>query len=1040
MRGCGGRLPDIRHFSDELNCSPTRVQVLKFDSQVKLVSETSTMRISFKPMEWKKWEDDPEEPEQKFHIEAYGHNKESESVLVRIEDYNPYFYAELPDKQWSQGDIILIHEHLKKRLGNHAPLKCVLTRRKRLYYFRGAKTYPLLLLSFSTEEAMRHCFNTIKRPIEPQGMPKIQLISREFDVGSIKKLCAMRKISYICWIQAEAVELPIGHEDRISRDNGFVHEYIVSWRSLEPVPEVECSLWSISPLIMSWDIEVLSFQSKKFPNALNVQDECFMIGVTMQRLNQPSTRRHIVLVYGPHDNLPDAEVRRYDSELALIFGFCDLINEENPDVLLGYNIIGFDYKYVNRRLLNVLETWKPCGRIEGRRPELKEMKWNSSAYGDQEIIYLAMDGRISIDMLPIIKRDYKLDQFTLDFASFFFLKKNKAPVTPEDIFRYYKIAQGLSFPEIAEAAKGNSLFPFLKDYRLHTQEAISEVVDAYERCKGTESVVEAVLSVYRKYQSAVMAVIGHYCIIDTLRPIELLEHLNTWINVCELAQIVKVPIVDSFTRGQSIRVFSQLYDLIYAKGYYVDSRVSPNLPYTGGYVVNPVPGLYKDVVSFDFSSLYPSILIGFNVCYTTFVPEGVNIPDEMCNIIEWDEEGDQEAETFGEEGGGDVEVEIGEDGAVPIKKTKKQHFRFRFVKAEVHKGIFPEFLADLLAQRKATRKIMEDYEEYSPTWNVLNARQNALKVSCNSCYGFLGIRKGKIPLIEAALCITAIGRKSIHEVMAKILEKGGLQVYGDTDSAMFHLPGVPRDQLYAVGAKMAIDLSADLPPPMKLEFERAYASFFSVSAKRYAAVILQKNGLPETNEEKLYKRGIILSRRDNCIFLREMYKAVLLCIVYERGYEAAMDQVLHYTNMLMSGSVPLKKLIIIKSIAASYKSPSNVMAIFGARLKAMGKPVQSGDRLEFCFVESEQTLQGYKLALPEMIMVEPEKYKIDRAYYYEKAVMNPIGQLLTIAFHYDKHFIKKKLLSYIKKKQIMCRQIDEMGKKARTLKINFGNK
>lgn len=1222
------------------------------------------MKVFVKTHSWKKFEDSSDEPEQGYYVEAYGHNQASEPCLIRINDYNPHFYAELPDRVWRKSDIELIEEHLKSRLGGHAPVKCILVNRKKLFFFRDKKTYPLLLLAFKNEEALRHCSNMIKKPIAPNGLPRIQLTPREADVGQVKKLCAMRKITYVGWLECEAVELPIGHEDRISSDNGFTHEYVVSWRTLAPVPEAICSLWAVYPTIMSWDIEVLSYNPKVFPSAMRVRDESFMIGVTIKRLGQTTGVKHIILVYGPHDELPDTEVRRFDSELAVIFGFCDLINEENPDVLLTYNGLTFDFKYLNRRLLNILEAWKPCGRILGRKPELVSLEWKSSAYGIQEIVYVAMDGRISVDMFPIIQRDFKLDKYTLDFCSFYFLKKNKAPVSPEDIFRYYKIAQGYSFPEIAEACRGSTTFPFLLEFRLHTDQAVHEVIEAYETHRGTEAVVEAVLSIYRKYQPTVMAVIGHYCIIDTVRPIELFEKLNTWVGLSELAQIVKVQLMDTFTRGQQIRVFSQLYDYIYEEGYYIDSRLPTNLPFVGGYVHKPIPGLYRDVVSFDFASLYPSIILAYNICYTTFVPEGSNVPDEMCNVIEWEEEGGEEASAPGEEAGevGGVELEVDEEGNAIPKMTTKRKYRFRFIKADIHMGIFPKFLQHLLTKRRATRDIMENEVEYSFNWNILNARQGALKVSANSGYGFLGVRKSKLPLLEAALCVTAMGRMNIHKIMDAVIAEGGQQVYGDsvsadtpilircngeigyhqisdianfttlfdetslekqvigfdgvvevwsdkgwtpikrvirhrvekqmyriltstgvvdvtedhslldldsneirprdvaigtrllhhdlpvlecvegeltegeayelgvlysqtavmtmpssvlsspikvkqafidgyghtgsfiqtgdvdklklaslyllrksvsdtesnphaikkiiplphkeqwvydletenhhfsagigemvvhnTDSAMIHFSNVTRENLYAYGREMARKLSLDLPKPMKIEFERAYASFFSVSAKRYACVVLQENGIPQPNEDKLYKRGIILARRDNCILLRELYKAVLLCIVYERGAEQALDQLMYYTNLLMSASVPLAKLIIIKSIAASYKSESNVMAVFGRRLKAMGKNVQGGDRLEYVYCEAEEKLQGYKLALPEMVITEPEKYKLDRPYYFEKSFIKPIQQLLEIGFNFKKGYMKE-IHKCILKKQVMCRQIAEMGEEAR---------
>jgi len=1243
------------------------------------------MKVFFRPFEWKKYDSDPENPERQFHVEAYAHNRDSEPVLIRIEDFTPFCYLELPDKEWTNADAIAIHGWFRKRMGQNAPVKCVLTRRKRLYYFRGTKTYPLLMMSFRTEEALRHAGNICKKPITVDGLPVMMLTPRETDVGSVKKLLAMRKCPYVGWMSAEAEELPIGDERRISSDNGFKHEYLISWRTLEPVPEQDCSLWSTSPLIMSWDIEVNSYNPKVFPNPLNVMDETIMIGITMQRLGQAGTRKHFILVFGPHDDVTGVEVRRFSTEMSLIAGFCDLITEKNPCILLGYNIIGFDYKFLNRRLLNVLQEWKPCTRIEGRKPELREMRWQSSAYGHQDLVYLQFDGRISVDLFPIISRDYKLDKYTLDHVSKHFLKKTKAPVEPKELFRYASIAHGYSFDAIREAARGDTLFPFLTDYRLHSDEAVKEVVDAFEGVERTGSdangeerkeerksvevsVEERVLAVYRKYQSAVMTVVGKYCVQDTVLPIELFERLNCWINLGELAQIVKTTIMDTFTRGQQIRVFSQLYDYIYANGYYIDFRENPNLPYAGGFVYSPKAGLYEDVVSFDFASLYPSLILSGNICHSTFVGEGSNVPDEMCHIIEWDEEGG-EAPTFE-----DVE---GDQEAAPVAAVGTHH-RYRFIKAEYRKGIFPQFVEHLLEKRAATREVMKNEVEGSLNYVILNARQAGLKVAANSAYGFLGVRKSKLGFIEAAMCITAMGRMNIHKIMERVKEAKGVQVYGDsvaadtpipvrvkgqlryieidqlcdfthftdttekqevnpseieawsdrgwtpikrvirhkvtkpmyriltrtgvvdvtedhsllepdgkeirpidvdvgtkllhhrlpnieeveclldakeaysrgvsyaesvstwilsapisikdaffqgycdgngrktnglirfdrkekveaavlfyvarslgwgisleeagfiltkddqcecatsirsitplphreqwvydletenhhfaagigelivhnTDSCMVRFPHVPRDQLYEYGKRIAAELSLTLPKPMKLEFEKGYSSFFILTAKRYACVVLRPDGTPETNVDKLYTRGIILSRRDSCVFLRELYKSVLLCIVYHKSFDEAVEIIIERLCQLMSHSVELRKLIIIKSINANYKSESNAMCLFGKRLKAMGKPVQGGDRLEYVFVKSEEQLQGFKMITPELLMEDPETYKLDSLYYMLKCFLNPIQQLVAIAYDAKSTFMKN-LYRRFEAKAAVCAQIAEMGTKARAKK------
>ena len=1358
------------------------------------------MRIFFKAFQWNRWCDDPELAQQGYHIEAYGHNKNSEPVLVRIEDFTPYALLELPEVNgytWTQGDALLFHEYFRLRMKSNAPLKCALTHRKRLYYYRGTKTYPLLQVSFKTEDGLRHIQNICKYPLEISGLPKIQLVPREFDVGQIKKMLTLRKTTYITWMSAEAEELGVDDERRIGNPGAFTHEYIASWRTITQVPDEECATWSVSPLLFSWDIEVRSNNPRVFPNPLNINDQAMMIGVTLQRLNQPDTRRKYTLTYGPCDDVPGVEVRRFATEKEMIFGFCTLINETNPDVLLGYNILGFDYSYLNRRLMNTLDAWPPIGRVGDRKPELRELKWQSSAYGFQTLTFLDPNGRISMDMLPLIQRDYKLDKYTLDFVSEYFLKKNKIGIDMKDMFRYFSITLGCCFPDIITSL-GNGDTRVLTDtsdaskyWPLHTSEAVSEAMDAYTRTKGTPVMEEEVLSVYRKHQGAVMAIVALYCAQDTILPIELFQVLNTWVNCSELATIVKVPIMDTFTRGQQVRVFSQFYDELVESGYYVDTRENPELLFTGGFVHHPDPGIYSDVLSFDFASLYPNLIRAYNICYTTYVPDHITgVPDSMCNILEWDEAGGEEASGVEEEEGDAVANETQGDEDKLLLVTKAKHFRFRFIKKEHQEGLYPRFISQLLIKRADTRACQKNAAKGSFNWQVLEARQLGLKVSANSCYGFLGVKKGKMSFIEAAICVTAMGRKHIHEIMALVKQDTGVQVYGDsvtagtpipvydgvdfgyrriadlvnfdqlfssestekqevqvdglqvwsekgwtrvkrvirhkvnkkmyrvlthtgcvdvtedhsllkpdgeeiapldvdvgtkllhhplpivtrdyaeytykgkvtrlteeeaylwgmfyaegscgrydcpsgvkhswaisnqdhvfldktllcatkvesekctfkildtmdssnadklvaggdvkylvqkyrhlfytgnsdltqwnsykivpdcvlwapiaikqaffqgyydgdgdktdnkptrcrfdnkgeigaasllhiarslewktsindrkdkpdvyrinctkalqrkcplavkkiyelphieqwvydletenhhfaagigdmivhnTDSCMVRFPGVPRDKIYEMGEQLSEKYSSMLPKPMRIEFERAYAVFFSLTAKRYACVVLRKDGTPETNADKMYRRGVVLSRRDNCILLREIYKDILLCILYERGMEEAIIILMNYINLLMSRSIPRKKFVVIKALNRVYKSDSNVMSVYSQQLKAWGKPAEAGDRLEYCFYETGEKLQGRKMVPPEMMAEEPDKYKIDRLYYFEKAILKPIQQLFEIGFHARKTFMKE-MLKKLVAKQTLTQQINEMGRRARTIKIRF---
>lgn len=979
------------------------------------------MKVVFKPFDWKSWEIN-DGGDKSFHIEAYSHNRESEPVLIRIEEFTPWCYAELPDRNWEQHNISNIQKHLTKILGDDAPLKCVLTWRKKYYYYRGEKKYPLLLVSFKNMSALKHFTGLIKKPISLKDEGTIHLIARETSISQIKKLCSVRKINFISWIQAEAEEVFPSEEMYITMNNGFKHEYIVNWRDLEPVPQDECSLWRVNPTILSFDGEMMSFSGKSFPNALHIKDNIIMLGYTFERLNDISTRKKYLLVYGPHEPLEGVEVRCFNSELEMLNGHCDLINELNPDILIGHNIYGFDYNYMNTRLTNNNQKWKECARIRDRIPTPAGGSWSSSAYGLNETFYIQMDGRISIDTLPLIRRDFKLDKYTLDFCAKTFLKKSKVDIEINDMFRYFKLAHGWLDKELKTACEGVTIFPFLNSLRLHKSEIIEKVIKVFEQYKGTPECYPAIKEIYDENKPAVMAVVGRYCVQDTILPIELFSKLNSWISISELSSIVKVTIMESFTRGQQIRNLSQTYDLAYDQGYYLDERIAPKYPFVGAYVHHPIPGLYEDVISFDFASLYPSIIIAYNICPTTFIPAEIEIDESKCNIIEWRENGKSYEEALklyrekirmlNEDRDIDEEDIKVDTESVEFKYCMKEFmqerkYRFRFLKSEYRKGLLPQNLEFLISKRKATRLVMENEEEGSYNYNILNIRQNNYKVSANSGYGGLGASTSKIELMEGAMCVTALGRKHIHEVMEKVKECGGIQVYGDTDSCMVRFPEISREKLYEFGKQKAKEFSIGLPAPMKLEFERAYAMFFILTAKRYANVILRPDGSVETDPDKIYKKGIVLARRDNCLFLRQLYKDVLLCILYGKGFEEATNVILSYFRNLLSGKIPISSLTIIKSLNISYKSESNPMYMFSNRMRKMGKLINAGDRLEYVFVKTDnpKDKQGDRMMLPEILEANPGKYKLDYFYYIEKQLTKPIQQLMEIAYNVYPNFL-----------------------------------
>lgn len=667
-------------------------------------------------------------------IRAWGHTKDgpnvlnegeseevrasmlAEQVLLRIDDYEPFCRLELPTLvegrpvKWNVPALKVYVQWLKGILGSHAPTRVNYKEMEKLYHYSNHIKFPFLICYFETEEAMRHCVNLIGKQgymIDQLGFLKGRIW--ETSITTIHRLVTDARIGYGQWFRAKAQRVP-----EIEKISSCKYEFIASYKDLQALEENETKSWVSSPIIAAIDIETYSHNHRAMPNRDYVSDIVFQCSFILQRLNKPETREKTLLVVGPCDDIDDATVLRFDHEIKLIDGLADLITKKNPAALLGYNIFGYDFPYMDARLKLYLRDWRNCGLIIDQPTFVNSRVWKSSAYGFMTIAPLEAEGRICIDMYPIVKRDHKLDRYTLDHVSKHFLDRGKHDVSARQMFETYAECR-------AALEEGN-------DERLNKA-------------------------------SKAMATVGKYCLEDSCLCIDLLAKLNTWIMLVELATIVCVKPVHIFTQGQQLRVQNQVYQYAYREGFVIDERPGSTDGFKGGHVQDPIPGLYRNILIFDFASLYPSIIRAFNICYTTLVPPESSIPDEMCNVLSWSELDDnKKSPTFGQ----------------------TLQFTYRFVKKEIFHGILPRMCDHLVAARSFTRKLINPKND--PIYNsVLNQRQLGLKVTANSIFGALGVQEGRLPLPEGARSITAMGRVLIG-IAADYVRKNyqGKIVYGDS--------------------------------------------------------------------------------------------------------------------------------------------------------------------------------------------------------------------------------------------------------------------
>lgn len=922
--------------------------------------------------------------------------------LVRFHDFPAYCHVELPlyvghkRMYWSGYKAEQVFQYICWRLGENKPFRYMIGLKEKLYYYRQSKKYPMMTIMFKNMKSMYKLKNILSKPIKVRNLGVIACKVWETKISPIRKLLTLRNVNYCQWFKIKGIK--VTGEDKVSK---LEQEYVVDRSTMFPIPPEETSSWATNPKIMSFDIETYSDRHKALPDSLSSKHVCYMVSCVTQRLNDEKSKTTDIILVGDCDDTDMANVIKVDNEIELINKMTELVNKYDPEILTGYNIFGYDIPYMDTRLKRRLKEWKPMGRLLNEPTSVSSFSWGSSAYGHNEINLLEMDGRISVDLYPIIKRDYKLPLYNLGYVSNYFLGRTKHPVTAVEMFETFELyLDSKKTPDMDLKDYMNSkLVWIMENPDIDTKEDVYKRLHLNQYMKHIDEVPimnddEIPNITLKQHAMFEMKKVVEYCVVDSDLVLDIFEKINGWIALIEMSNVVAVTPVEIFTRGQQLRVLNQVYNETSPQGIILDEVQMPFMNYEGGFVFEPIPGIYHNIPCLDFKSLYPTVMISNNIDHRTMVPPELmdKIPDDKCHVIEWD----------------------GED-----ENEEMVHYRYKFVKKDVMEGILPKLLTKLISERDAVRKVQKTVDKTSVEWIVLERRQLALKVSANSMYGALGAQKGgKLPLPEAAACVTAKSREST-KLMNKYLEsKGHRVVYGDTDSSMPDIGIKDPKNAYKKAKDVAIELSKLFPKPMLVEDETVYHTMLCIKKKMYLCIEMNRDGTPNLDKSKLKVKGVVPARRDNCKYQRDCYIDTAWKVLLRTPMMETYNYIIDICLKLMQRQVPWKDLVVIKGLGHHYKSKSYFMKIFSDELLKIGKPATPGDRLEYVIVNSHgvntDQLLGYKMRLPSTYLERLESKTpeyIDYVYYMEKALANCIqSQLFQVGYKEELEELERQYL------------------------------
>jgi len=832
--------------------------------------------------------------------------------------------------------------------------------------------------------------------------------------------------------------------------------------------------WEVDFCVFSWDIEVQSHNKRAFPNAYDPRDHFYLATVAVEKGTVKNRKRQrYALLYIPgtaefkFEVQRDCDLRIFRKESETIAAFEDLLLETNPDIIIGFNITGFDYDFLNTRYTIIFnEVWKTLGRL--KIPSiLLDKSWSSSAYSYNDFRWLNTPGRPIIDLMTVAKRRYKLKQYNLKTVAQTLLGRSKHDVSP---FQMFSIREDLIIVNniLATLQLGWKDFPEINKNKLFTTPFddlildIEQESDISEELKETiklknmlkhlvilkgpkfsakiKSIDREIISKLYWFTKLQFETVLNYGIEDSELVLDMYNQANMWIDMISAANIESTNPPDLLYRGEQFKAQNQIYRHCLKHKIVMDKSEKLN---TGGYkgaiVQKPIIGRSKKVYTLDFSSMYPNIIIEHNICWTTILSEvdcRALVEDKDYKRYKWEEEVEDKTskEVPKKNGKGMKKVKI-------ITKTIKK-YELCVMLASKKKGVLPQVLEKLIKRRTYVRTVLlkQAIQVGNQTLIITyDAEQNNCKISANSKYGMMGVGVGgKLPLKEGAMLVTYLGRNYANKLVDYVLDKykkfGAKLIYGDTDSIMVSIdPNGKNDkELIQFGIDMEKDVNTNHlrshETRMKVEFEKLFDELLCLTQKKYMGRLIdKKTGMPNFNKKDLFIRGVLTARRDNCDYQRTFYEMLSDQILLnsdsdtQKVCEQTYDLLLEWCLKLFRRQIRLEELLIIKKMGANYAQDSYPLKIFSDELIKTGKNIKPGDRIAFAIIERPETDKqklGYKMKLREDIIAE--KNKLDYYYYLSNLLEKQIDKLFKIGFD-------KELLEFEKKHLKVEKKLNDKG-------------
>lgn len=613
------------------------------------------------------------------------------------------------------------------------------------------------------------------------------------------------------------------------------------------------------------------------------------------------------------------EVDEESNELDLINRLVELVRNYDPDILTGYEVHGGSWGYIIERAKTKYD-YNVC----------EEISRTKSHWGYSHASTIKITGRHLINISRAMRGELNLLQYTMENVVFHVLHRRVPHYSYQDLTSWYKSRKS-------------------KD--------LAKVIDYY--------------------------------ICRVQLDLEILEQNESVTRTSEQARLLGVDFFSVFSRGSQFKVESLMFRIAKPENFLLPSPSRKQVGHQNALeclplIMEPQSAFYTSpVLVLDFQSLYPSVMIAYNYCYSTC----------LGRVASWRGQNKMGFSDYSREHGIlellKDQINIAPNGII-------------YVKPGIRKSLLAKMLGEILETRVMVKGGMKAEKDDKTLQRLLNNRQLALKLIANVTYGYTSASfSGRMPCSEIADSIVQTSRETLERSIAFIhsVERWGAEVvYGDTDSLFIHLKGRTKDEAFEIGSEITAAITNMNPRPMKLKFEKVYLPCVLLAKKRYVGFKYESKLQKEPEFEA---KGIETVRRDGTPAEQKIEEKALKILFRTKDLSQVKSYFQSQCTKIMQGRVSIQDFCFAKEVRLGTYSTKGVPppgALISTRrmLEDPRAEPQNGERVPYVVITGAPGARLIDRCVAPDVLLHNDQNELDSEYYITKNLIPPLERIFNL--------------------------------------------